>query len=166
MLGPRAQQIRRAQQAPDMVGAERGCGIAFHDYPPSPPIKSTPSPAALRSAPSPVVQERGYSAQSSSPAPRGAVRGSSSASYRCSGMARTSFLRPPGLCLARLPRGASNDITVSLRGAERRSNLAAVSPAQGGSSVVRSSLFTTDFSLPDRPARRGGGGTKPAGLGG
>src|SRR4029077_15094455 len=35
------------------------------------------------------------------------------------------FLGPARLCPARLPRCARNDITVSLRGAERRSNLAA-----------------------------------------
>src|SRR5207253_11246718 len=53
----------------------------------------------------------------------------------CAGIARP----------ARLPRCARNDSTVSLRGPERRSNLAAASPAQRGQSVVWSALFTTDF---------------------
>src|SRR5690348_16611289 len=36
----------------------------------------------------------------------------------------------------------------SLRGAERRSIFAAASPGQGGPSIVRSPLFTTDFFWP------------------
>src|SRR5580704_9962623 len=147
----------------------------------------TPSPASLRSAPSPAVQERGSRAHNGkAPLPHRAGLSGESVTTGCSKICRGSvalttrpFTPLPPLTGGRGWGGGGRRAVcgaahLTLPTLRLDPSLSPLKPLKGGEGLVSAGRILVErdasraikFSSPDSPAHRGRGGPSPPGLGG